>query len=42
MSVPLVLNGKFLSDCSFILAKRSVETSVFTMFKCIYYVYYFL
>ena len=24
-SVPLVLNGKFLSQCSFILAKRSVE-----------------
>ena len=41
-SVPLVLNGKFLSERSFILAKGSVETSGFTMFKCMYHVYYFL
>ena len=30
-SVPLVLNGKFLPECSFILVKHSVETSGFTM-----------
>ena len=29
-------------QCSFTLAKRSVETSGFTMSKCMYYVYYFL
>ena len=36
------LTVNFLSDCSFILAKRSVGTLGFTMSKCIYYVYHFL
>ena len=36
VSLWFFLNGKFLSECSLTLAKRSVETSGFTMSKCIY------
>ena len=42
VSLWFLFNGKFLSECSLTLAKRSVETSGFTMSKCIYCLLFFI